>query len=193
MAIKRPGRAAAAAPRGAKGQAAPAGAAPRACRYWLMKSEPDVFSFADLEAAPRRTTFWEGVRNYQARNFMRDDMRVGDLVLYYHSNATPSGVAGVAEVAQAASPDPSQFDPASDYHDAGADPDAPRWLGVHLRALAPLRALVAIADLKANPALGAMAVVQRGQRLSVQPVSAEEFAEVLRMGGLEMSDLRIRQ
>lgn len=156
-----------------------------------MKSEPEVFSFADLAAAPDGTTMWEGIRNYQARNSLRDDVRVGDLVLYYHSNANPPAVAGVAEVARAAYPDPTQFDPASEYHDAGSPAEAPRWLAVDVRAVAPLPRAVPIADLKANPKLAAMAVVQRGQRLSVQPVTVAEFREVLRMGGLKSSDLQV--
>lgn len=99
-------------------------------RHWLVKSEPDVFSFADLEAAPLSTTLWDGVRNYQARNTMRDDMHMGDLVLYYHSNAKPPGVAGVAEVVREGYPDPTQFDPADSHHDPGSDPDDPRWIAV---------------------------------------------------------------
>jgi len=165
-------------------------AAARGVRHWLLKSEPAVFSFDDLLAAPHRTTAWEGVRNYQARNFLRDDVRVGDLALFYHSNAAPPRVAGVAEVVRAAYPDPTQFEMASEYHDPGSDPAAPRWLAIDISALAALPEPVPIAALKAQPELAAMAVVQRGQRLSVQPVTADEFAAVLRLGGLDARELR---
>jgi predicted RNA-binding protein with PUA-like domain len=162
-------------------------------RYWLLKSEPAVFSFDDLVAAPGRTTAWEGVRNYQARNFLRDDVHVGDLVLFYHSSAAPPAVAGVATIVRAAYPDPTQFDAASDHHDPGSDPAAPRWLAVDVAAVAALPEPVPIATLKAQPELAAMAVVQRGQRLSVQPVTAAEFATVLRLGGLDERKLRFGQ
>lgn len=152
--------------------------------HWLVKSEPDVFSFDDLLAAPKRTTLWDGVRNYQARNMLRDDMKVGDRVLYYHSNTKPPGVAGVAEVVREGYPDPTQFDPKDSHFDAKSREDDPRWYCVDVRALAALPSYVSIDDLKANAKLEEMAVVQRGQRLSVQPVTAAEFREVLRMGGL---------
>ena len=158
-----------------------------------MKSEPEVFSFSDLLAAPEQTTGWEGVRNYQARNFLRDDMRVGDLVLFYHSNAAPPGVAGIARVVRGAYPDPTQFDPTSEYFDAGSAPREPRWLTVDVAAVAAARRFVSIADLKAHPELAAMAVVQRGPRLSVQPVTPEEFRIVLGLAGLTAKDLRIGQ
>jgi predicted RNA-binding protein with PUA-like domain len=149
-----------------------------------MKSEPDVFAFADLWKAKGRRTPWDGVRNYRARNFMRDQMKVGDPVLYYHSNAEPPGVAGVAEVASEAYPDPTQFDPQSKYFDAKSDPDAPRWWLVDVKAVKKLPRFVSLADLKANTELAEMAVVQRGNRLSIQPVTGSEWREVLRMGGL---------
>lgn len=150
-------------------------------KLWLMKSEPDVFSIDDL-ARDRRTT-WEGVRNYQARNFMRDEMKVGDLVLYYHSNADPPGVAGVARVACEAYPDPTQFDPKSDYYDAGSKKDDPRWLMVDLEFVEKLPELVSLDRLKGEPALEGMLVIRKGQRLSVQPVEKKHFARVLAMGG----------
>jgi len=154
-------------------------------RYWLMKSEPDVFSFDDLLAAKGKRTHWDGIRNYQARNFMRDGMRKGDRVLYYHSNTKPPGIAGVAEVVAEAYPDHTQFDPASKYHDPKSDPDAPRWLMVDIKARRRLKHYVELDALKANPRLAEMAVVQRGQRLSVQPVTPAEWVEVLSMGGLD--------
>lgn len=153
-------------------------------RYWLMKSEPDVYSFSDLQAEPDATDYWDGVRNYQARNFMRDDMRVGDRVLFYHSRTKPPHVVGVAEIASEAYPDPTALDPESKYFDPKSSTENTRWVVVDVRALAPLAEPVSLAALKANPALSDMAVVQRGQRLSVQPVTEAEYREVLRMGGL---------
>lgn len=150
-------------------------------RYWLMKSEPDVFSIDDLEARGREP--WDGVRNYQARNFMRDDMGVGDLVLFYHSNATPPGVAGIARIACEAYPDPSAFDPDSKYYDAKSDPDAPRWWLVDVEFVEKFAKIVSLDALKAGAEdeLDGMLVVRKGQRLSVQPVDKPHFAAVLRM------------
>lgn len=156
----------------------------RTPRYWLMKSEPEVFSFDDLWKARKRTTPWDGVRNYRARNFMRDEMSVGDGVLYYHSNAKPPGIAGIAEVASEAYPDPTQFDPADSHHDPKSDPEDPRWLLVDVRAVAKIPSFVALDALKENPKLASMGVIQRGNRLSVQPVTAAEWREVRRMAGI---------
>ena len=146
----------------------------RAARAWLVKSEPDVFGFDDLMRAPGRTTPWDGVRNYQARNYLRDDMRVGDVVLFYHSNADPPGVAGLAEVASEPYPDPTQFDAACDHHDAGSDRSAPRWWLVDVRATAPLARLVTLAELRADPVLARLdlPLLRRGNRLSVMPIPA---------------------
>lgn len=149
--------------------------------FWLMKSEPDVYGLAELERDG--TTGWEGVRNYLARNFMRDHMRVGDLVLFYHSNAEPSGVAGVARVASLPLPDPSQFDPKSDYHDADSPPDAPRWMMVQIGFVERFDRLLSLESLKDDPTLAGMALLQRGQRLSVQPVSRAHFVHVLGRAG----------
>jgi predicted RNA-binding protein with PUA-like domain len=149
-------------------------------KLWLMKSEPDVFSIDDL-ARDRRTT-WEGVRNYQARNSMRDDMKVGDLVLYYHSNADPPGIAGIARVVKEAYPDPTQFDPKSEYYDEGSKRDDPRWLMVDVEFVEKLPAFVALDALKADAALDGMLVIRKGQRLSVQPVEKKHFARVLKLG-----------
>jgi predicted RNA-binding protein with PUA-like domain len=152
-------------------------------RYWLLKSEPGSFSFEDLLAAPGQTTLWDGVRNYQARNMLRDDLRPGDGVLFYHSNANPPGVAGVAEVLRAGYPDPTQFDPSDPHFDPRSDPDDPRWFVVDVRARGAFAELLPLEALRGASRLSGMALLQRGQRLSVQPVSAAEWREVLRMGG----------
>ena len=146
-----------------------------------MKSEPDVFSIDDLEAAG--STHWDGVRNYQARNFMRDGMKVGDRVLFYHSNATPPGVAGVAEVCREGYPDFTAWDPNDKHFDPKTDPEAPRWMMVDIAFVNKFPELVPLQALKDDPALADMLVVQRGQRLSVQPVEKEHFDEVLRLAG----------
>jgi predicted RNA-binding protein with PUA-like domain len=152
----------------------PAGVGAGERRAWLLKSEPDVFGFDDLWRADGRTTSWDGVRNYQARNYLRDEMRVGDTVVIYHSNAQPPGAAGLAVVASAPYPDASQFDPASDYHDPASTPEAPRWWSVDVRATAPLPRLVALAELRSDPVIAALdlALLRRGNRLSVMPVPA---------------------
>lgn len=145
-------------------------------RIWLMKSEPDVFSFDDLRQARNKTTMWEGVRNYQARNFMRDDMKKGDLVLFYHSNCAEPGIVGLAEISsRAAYPDPSQFDPGSGYHDPKADRDNPRWLVVDVRYKKSLKRPVSLKEIKAHPRLSGMKVAQRGMRLSIQPVEEAHY------------------
>jgi predicted RNA-binding protein with PUA-like domain len=142
--------------------------------HWLMKSEPDEFSIDDLAAAPGRTTPWFGVRNYQARNFMRDAMRVGDRAFFYHSSCPEPGIAGVAEVASAAYPDASQFDPKSEYYDAKSTPAAPRWLNVDMRLVKKTR-FVPLVDLRAHRELAGMLVLQRGNRLSITPVTPAEW------------------
>jgi len=157
----------------------------RARRYWLFKSEPSAFSWDDLWAAPGRRTSWDGVRNYQARNFLREDVRAGDGVLFYHSGAEPPGVVGVADVVREAYPDPTQHDPEHPRYDPGSDPAAPRWWMVDIRARRPLERFVPLGELKRTSALSGMGVVQRGQRLSVQPVRAAEWRAVLRAGGLD--------
>ena len=154
--------------------------------YWLFKCEPEVFSFDDLLASRGKRTLWDGVRNYQARNFLRDDVKKGDGVFFYHSNAKPPGVAGVCEVVKEGYPDPTQFDPKDSHFDAGSAPDDPRWYAVDVKAVEPLPSFVPIQDLKSNPKLAKMALVQRGQRLSIQRVSAAEWREVRRMGGLKV-------
>jgi len=143
-------------------------------RYWLMKSEPDEFSIDDLVNAPKKTTAWFGVRNYQARNFMRDGMSIGDRVLFYHSSCPEPGIAGLAEVASHAYPDATQFDPKSDYHDAKSTRDAPRWLNVDVKLLKKTR-LVHLAELREHPELADMVILRRGNRLSITPVTTAEW------------------
>ena len=152
-------------------------------RYWLLKSEPSEFSFADLLAAPRRRAAWSGIRNFQARNFLRE-MRPGDGVLFYHSSAEPTGVAGLAGVAGAARPDPTQFARGDPHFDARSRREDPTWWEVEIEAQGASPHFVELGALKANPALERMGVVQRGSRLSVQPVAEAEWREVLRMAGL---------
>ena len=154
-------------------------------RYWLMKSEPSVFSFEDLWMSKGRRTPWDGVRNYQARNFMRDDMQPGDGVLFYHSNADPTGVAGIAEVASESYPDATQFDPADGHFDPKSKPEQPRWQLVDIKAVRKTPRTVPLAELKAEPKLADMVLCQRGSRLSVQPVTPKEWRQVHRMAGLE--------
>jgi predicted RNA-binding protein with PUA-like domain len=160
----------------------PARAAARTPRHWLLKSEPDVFGFDDLLAAPDRTTCWEGIRNYQARNFMRDEMQVGDLAFFHHSNADPAGVAGIAEIVRAAYPDPTAFDPESPYFDPKSRPEAPAWLMVDVRAVERFPTLVSLEAMRAARGLEEMLVLRRGNRLSVTPVTADEWAIVCALG-----------
>jgi len=151
-----------------------------------MKSEPDVFSFEDLKARPRQTEPWDGVRNYQARNFMRDEMKPGDLVLFYHSNTQPPGVAGIAEVASAPYPDATAFDRRSKYFDPKSDPNEPRWVLVDIRYKADLKRLVSLEEMKSMPELSNLRVLQRGNRLSITPVAKAEF-EAIRKAGMRAS------
>lgn len=152
-------------------------------QYWLFKSEPDVFSFDDLLAAPDQTTCWEGVRNYQARNLLRDEMKVGDGVLYYHSNAKPQVIAGVAEIVRAGYPDHYQFDPEHKYFDPKATEDAPRWYMVDIKAKHRFKRQPTLQELKAMPELEGMMLVKKGSRLSVQPVSKEHWQLLTKLGG----------
>ena len=146
-------------------------------RYWLMKSEPDECSIDDALAAPHATVPWTGVRNYQARNFMRDAMQVGDGVLFYHSSCPQPGIAGIARVASGTRPDPTQFDPASPYFDPKSSPDTPRWLLLDVQALRKTR-LISLTELREDPALAGMRVLQRGNRLSITPVEAAEWQAI---------------
>ena len=142
--------------------------------YWLMKSEPDEFSIDDLVRAKHQSTPWFGVRNYQARNYMRDDMRLGDLAFFYHSSCPEPGIAGIVRVTHSAYPDASQFDRKSPYYDPKATRSAPRWLNVDV-TLVQKTSLVPLAELRARTELAAMRVLQRANRLSITPVSAPEW------------------
>lgn len=158
--------------------------ATRARRYWLVKSEPDSFSFDDLLASPNRTTGWDGVRNYQARNFMRDDMKVGDLVLFYHSSTDPAAIVGIAEVVREAYPDHTAFDRKDPHFDPKSKRDAPTWMMVDLRAREAFAKPVTLAELRNVKGLEKMVLLQKGSRLSVQPVSEKEFEIVCRLAGV---------
>jgi predicted RNA-binding protein with PUA-like domain len=155
--------------------------------YWLVKSEPEVYSIDDL--ARDKTTYWDGVRNYQARNFMRDKMRPGDRVLFYHSNAEPSGIAGVAEVVKKGYPDPTAFDPKDHHYDPDSDPKNPAWYVVDLRFVKKLPRLLSLEELKGLEGLEKMPLLQRGQRLSVQPVSGAEWDIIMNYASRQTGDL----
>ena len=155
-------------------------------QYWLMKSEPGEVSVDDALAAPRSTVPWTGVRNYQARNFMRDTMRVGDGVLFYHSSCAEPGVVGIAQVVSTAYPDPTQFDPASPYHDPASKPEAPRWLLVDVQVLRKTRNLT-LPELRADPALEGMLLLRKGNRLSLTPVEPRHWRHILqRLGAADV-------
>ncbi|MGI9246237.1 MAG: EVE domain-containing protein, partial [Steroidobacteraceae bacterium] len=144
---------------------------------WLMKSEPDVFGIEDLERAPKRTTGWEGVRNYQARNMLRDDFGKGDLAFFYHSSCEVPGIAGIVKVVREAYPDPTQFDRRSEYHDAKSTPAEPRWFSVDVRLERRIVPVITLPELRehARGALRDMLILKRGNRLSVTPVTAAEW------------------
>lgn len=149
-------------------------------QYWLMKTEPDTFSIDDLKARPKQTEPWDGVRNYQARNSMRDQMKVGDGVFFYHSSCEVPGIYGLAEIASTAYPDPSQFNPKSAYYDAGSKQEEPRWYLVDVKYQRHLKRPLTLEELKQHEKqLQGMALLQRGSRLSVQPVRPEHWKYVL--------------
>ena len=147
-------------------------------RHWLMKSEPSECSIDDLAAAPMQTVPWVGVRNYQARNFMRDEMRAGDGVLFYHSSCPEPGIVGLAEVASKAYPDATQFDPKSHYFDPKSQADARRWQHVDVKLVRKTR-LLSLAEMRETPALASLQVLRRGNRLSITPVTPDEWTAVL--------------
>ncbi len=155
-------------------------------RYWLLKSEPDVFSFDHLKGRPRQTEPWNGVRNYQARNFMRDDMAVGDLGFLYHSSCDEPGVAGIVRISKEAYPDPTQFDPASEYFDAGSKREDPRWMMVDVTWHADVPTFVHLQQLRDDPALADLLILRRGNRLSITPVEAAHFKRICKLGGVKL-------
>ena len=147
--------------------------------FWLMKSEPDAYSIDDLKRDKREP--WDGIRNYQARNMMRDDMRVGDRVFFYHSNCKEPGVVGIMKVASKPYPDPTQFDPDSKYYDAKSDPDNPRWILVDVAYVKKLKRTITLTEIKARPELGDMVLTRKGNRLSIMPVAEDEWDVILGM------------
>jgi predicted RNA-binding protein with PUA-like domain len=149
--------------------------------YWLFKSEPESYAFADLMAEPDRSTGWDGVRNYQARNLLRDAVRKGDQVLFYHSSADPPAIAGIAKVVRAGHPDPSAFDPESCHYDPKSDRDSPTWYQVTIQAVRPVEPPIGLPELKAVPELAGMELLRKGNRLSVQPVSVAEWTIINRL------------
>lgn len=151
-------------------------------KYWLMKSEPSVFSFADLQKKGHE--FWDGVRNYQARNFMMHNMQVGNKVLFYHSNANPTGVAGACEIIEAAKPDMSALNPKSLYYDEKATKENPRWYGVTVGKPIPLKRFVTLEEMRTDIKLKDMLLLRKGQRLSILPLLESEFNHILELGGL---------
>ena len=152
-------------------------------KYWLLKSEPDVFSFDDLKKRPKKTEPWNGVRNYQVRNMMRDEMKVGDLGFFYHSSCEIPGVAGVLRITSEGKPDPTQFDAASEYYDKGSKKEEPRWLLVDVAWEADLKKFVSLEDLRNEPRLAELLILRRGNRLSITEVTKRDFDLICKMGG----------
>ena len=152
-------------------------------RYWLFKSEPTAYSFDDLMNDPDGWAEWDGVRNYQARNMMRDDMKVGDSILFYHSNAKPMAVVGIASVVREAYDDFHALDPDDKHYDPKATPEKPIWSMVDIKGERPLARPVTLAEIKENPKLKDMLLIRKGMRLSIQPITKEEFVEVVSQGG----------
>ena len=149
-------------------------------KHWLIKSEPDVFSIDDL--AKSKTTHWDGVRNYQARNFIRDEIKIGDKVIFYHSNAEPPAAVGICEIIKEAYPDSSAFDPEDSHYDPKSKKDSPTWFMFNVKFVKKFSRPVSITEIKANIKLQKMSLVQRGNRLSVMPITKDEFDEIVRMG-----------
>lgn len=151
--------------------------------YWLMKSEPETFSIDDLKSRPNKTECWDGVRNYQARNMMRDEMKKGDLVFFYHSNCTPPGIVGIAKVVSDAYPDHTQFQEKSKYFDPKAAKDHPRWFMVDIKFVKKFKTMLPLETLKAESHLAKLPLVKRGSRLSIMPVDKKEWEHILKMAG----------
>jgi predicted RNA-binding protein with PUA-like domain len=150
-------------------------------QYWLFKSEPEAFSIKDLEKAPKKTTFWNGVRNYQARNFLRDSIKEGDQVLFYHSSTDPPGIAGLAEVVKSGYPDHTAFDPNDDHYDPKSDKKNPSWYMVDIKHIKTFPELITLEALKKLSGLSKMVLLQKGSRLSIQPVSESEWNAIVKL------------
>ncbi|WP_020674495.1 EVE domain-containing protein [Geopsychrobacter electrodiphilus] len=151
--------------------------------YWLMKSEPEAFSIDDLAQRPEQTEHWDGVRNYQARNMMRDEMRLGDQVLFYHSNCKPPGIVGIAQVLREGYPDFTAFDPRDKHFDEKSDPQQPRWFMVDVQLVRKLKRLISLEELRLHEQLEGMKILQRGNRLSITPVSRAHWEFILGLEG----------
>jgi len=155
--------------------------------YWLMKSEPTAFSIDDLKDMPKQTEHWDGVRNYQARNMMRDQMKVGDQVFFYHSNCKVPGIVGIMEVVRESYPDHTAFEPQSKYFDPKSSPEKPRWFMVDIKYIRHTRRVIPLTELKDCEPLENMQLVRKGNRLSILPVSAAEWKIILRLEGVASS------
>lgn len=153
--------------------------------YWLFKSEPDVFSFDDLKKRPGKREPWSGVRNYQARNFMRDEMELGELAFFYHSSCPEPGIAGIMKIASRPYADPTQFEPGGEYEDVKSTPENPRWMLVDVEWAEDFKNFVSLETLRQTPALAEMRLLQRGNRLSILPVTKAEFQCIRKLGGLK--------
>jgi len=151
-------------------------------KYWLIKSEPDVFSIDDLSKARNKTTYWNGVRNYQARNFMRNEMKIGDKAIFYHSNTEPPAAVGICEIVKEGYPDFTAFDPNDTHYDPKSKNDNPTWFMVDVKYINKFNKEVSLSEIKANKKLQKMKLVQPGNRLSVVPITKEEFDEIVKMG-----------
>ena len=154
-------------------------------RYWLLKSEPDVFSFDHLKQRPRQTEPWNGVRNYQARNSMRDDMQAGDLGLFYHSSCPIPGIAGVVKITREAYPDSTQFDVASEYFDPKSTRETPRWVMVDVTYEADFKQFVSLEMLREDPSLAELVALRKGNRLSITPVEPAHFKRICKLGKMK--------
>lgn len=144
-------------------------------QYWLLKSEPEAFSIDDLKQLPKKTDHWDGIRNYQARNMMRDQMKKGDLAFFYHSNCTPPGIVGVVEIVREAYPDHTAFDPDSKYHDPKSDPENPRWMMVDVKFKKAFKQMITLEELRKNNKLEDMLILRKGNRLSITPVTERQW------------------
>ena len=151
-------------------------------KYWLIKSEPEVFSIDDLAKAKNQTTFWDGVRNYQARNFMRDEMKIGDQVIFYHSNSEPPGAAGICEVVKEGYPDFTAFDPDDLHYDPNSKKDSPTWMMIDVKFIRKFNKFVPISQIRKNKKLQKIQLLQRGNRLSVMPLTKTAFDELMKVG-----------